>query len=58
VGARGVGWHDATLCVYDVRDVDGSVVWILGTNTVGRWLTVELDDATGEVLGHQVHGIR
>jgi hypothetical protein len=42
----------------EVREVDGRLVWTLRTPTVGRWLTVGVDDATGEVVGHHVHGVR
>lgn len=42
----------------EVREVDGRLVWTLRTPTIGRWLTVGVDDATGEVVGHHVHGVR
>jgi hypothetical protein len=42
----------------EVREVDGKLVWTLRTPTRGRWLTVGVDDATGEVVGHHVHGVR
>jgi hypothetical protein len=42
----------------DVREVEGKVVWTLRTPTVGQWLTIGVDDATGEVVGHHVHGVR
>jgi hypothetical protein len=47
-----------TLVPQEVREVGGKLVWTLRTPTVGRWLTVEIDDATGQVVGHQVHGAR
>jgi hypothetical protein len=49
---------DVKLVVHEVRDTGGRVLWTLRTPTVGRWLTVEIDDTTGEVLNHQVHGVR
>ena len=49
---------NVTLVSQEVRDVGGKLVWTLRTPTVGRWLTVEIDDATGEVVRHQVHGVR
>lgn len=42
----------------EVREVDGGLVWTLRTPTIGQWLTVGVDDATGEVVGHHVHGVR
>jgi hypothetical protein len=42
----------------DVREVEGKLVWTLRTLTRGQWLTVGVDDATGEVVGHHVHGVR
>lgn len=49
---------NVTLVPQEVRDVGGKLVWTLRTPTVGSWVTVEIDDATGEVVGHQVHGVR
>jgi hypothetical protein len=46
------------LVTQDVREVEGKVVWTLRTPTVGQWLTIGVDDATGEVVGHHVHGVR
>ena len=43
---------------YEVRDVDGRLVWTLRSNTKGSWMIVTVDDATGAVLDHKVHGIR
>ena len=51
-------WPGAALVSEGVREVDGKLVWTLRTPTKGRWLTVGVDDATGEILGHQVHGVR
>ncbi len=56
--AQGLDLFRVSLVPQDVRDVDGKLVWTLRTPTVGRWLTVGVDDATGEVLGHHVHGVR
>lgn len=42
----------------EVREVDGKLVWTLRTPTRGQWLTVGVDDATGEVVGHHIHGVR
>jgi hypothetical protein len=42
----------------EVREMDGKLVWTLRTPTVGSWVTVGVDDATGEVTGHQAHGVR
>jgi hypothetical protein len=53
-----LGWPGMTLAPHEVRDVGGKLVWTLRTPTAGRWLTVDVDDATGEVVGHQVHGVR
>lgn len=58
VEAHNLGWEHAHLGPYEVRHVDGRLVWTLRTNTVGSWMTVDIDDTTGEVLGHQSHGIR
>jgi hypothetical protein len=49
---------DVALVPQEVREVDGKLVWTLRTPTVGRWLTVDIDDSTGQVVGHQVHGVR
>jgi hypothetical protein len=46
------------LVAQEVREVEGKFVWTLRTPTVGRWVTVGVDDETGEVLGHHVHGVR
>jgi hypothetical protein len=58
VSAQGLGTPHTQLLVQDVRASSGTVVWTLRTPTVGRWLTVAVDDATGEAMGHHVHGIR
>jgi len=58
VKAGNLGWDNTHLGPFEVRHVDGALVWTLRTNTVGSWLTVDVDDATGEVLGHKRHGIR
>lgn len=42
----------------DVRKIDGRLVWLMRSPTKGRWVIVSIDDATGEVLGHEVHGVR
>ena len=55
--SHGLDLH-VTLVPQEVREVHGKVVWTLRTPTVGRWLTVGVDDATGEVVGHHVHGVR
>lgn len=49
---------DSELYPFEVREVDGRLVWLMRTPTKGRWVIVSIDDATGEVLGHKVHGIR
>lgn len=54
---HGLNLH-VNLVPQDVREVDGKFVWTLRTPTVGRWVTVGVDDATGDVLGHHVHGVR
>ena len=56
--AHGVDLLRTNLVLHEVREVEGKVVWTLRTPTVGRWVTVDVDDATGEVLGHHVHGVR
>ena len=58
VDARNLRSGDVHLGPVEVRRVDGRLIWTLRTNTVGSWLTVEVDDASGEVLGHRSHGIR
>ena len=55
---HGLDMLHVPLVAHEVRDVDGSFVWTLRTPSVGRWLTVEVDDATGEVTRHQIHGVR
>ena len=47
-----------SLVPQEIREIDGRLVWTLRTPTRGRWLTVGVDDATGEVVGHHVHGVR
>ena len=47
-----------SLVPQEIREIDGKLVWTLRTPTRGRWLTVGVDDATGEVVGHHVHGVR
>ncbi len=42
----------------DVRVIEGRLVWLMRSPTKGRWMIVSIDDATGEVLGHKVHGVR
>jgi hypothetical protein len=56
--AQGLDPFHTNLTLEDVREVEGKVVWTLRTPTLGRWVTVGVDDATGEVVGHHVHGVR
>lgn len=56
--AEGLNNDAAELVLGGVEEVEGKLVWTLRTNTIGRWLTVGVADATGEVLGHRVHGLR
>jgi hypothetical protein len=55
---HGLDLPHVNLVPQEVRAVDGKLVWTLRTPTRGRWLTVGVDDATGEVVGHHVHGVR
>jgi hypothetical protein len=55
---HGLDMRHVPLVAHEVRDVAGTLVWTLRTPTVGRWLTVEVDDTTGEVTHHQVFGVR
>lgn len=56
--AEGLNNGAAELVLSRIEEAEGKVVWTLRTNTIGRWLTVGVDDATGAVLGHRVHGVR
>ena len=58
VKAHGLDLLRTGLVLHEVSEVDGKVIWTLRTPTVGRWLTVGVDDATGEGVGHHVHGVR
>jgi hypothetical protein len=41
-----------------VRERDGALVWSVGAAIVGKSLRVEIDDATGKVLGVFSGGVR
>jgi hypothetical protein len=56
--SEGFPQFDRDLFPFEMREIDGRLVWLMRTPTVGRWVVVSIDDASGEVLGHKVHGIR
>jgi hypothetical protein len=59
--ARAAAQHEpfcSELTMTTVRERDGALVWSVGAAIVGKSLRVEIDDATGKVLGVFSGGVR
>jgi hypothetical protein len=50
--------HAGNMWMAELGHLDGRLIWIVGSASVGSGITVTIDDATGDVISCKPWGIR